>query len=46
MSLSRICDGVAECMKAAREELRTGADFIKIMAGGGVASPTDQLEQV
>ena len=46
MALSRRCDGVAECIKAAREELRTGADFIKIMAGGGVASPTDALESV
>ncbi|TVY73324.1 Uncharacterized protein LSUE1_G009431 [Lachnellula suecica] len=42
----RIVDGVPECIKAAREELRTGADFIKIMAGGGVASPTDKLENV
>jgi imidazolonepropionase-like amidohydrolase len=46
MALGRICDGVPECIKAAREELRTGADFIKIMAGGGVASPTDKLENV
>ncbi|KAF4631210.1 hypothetical protein G7Y89_g6922 [Cudoniella acicularis] len=46
MSLGRVCDGVAECTRAAREELRTGADFIKIMAGGGVASPTDRLDSV
>jgi imidazolonepropionase-like amidohydrolase len=46
MALGRLCDGVPECIKAAREELRTGADFIKIMAGGGVASPTDRLENV
>lgn len=46
MALGRLCDGVPECIKAAREELRTGADFIKIMAGGGVASPTDKLENV
>ncbi|KAF2138278.1 uncharacterized protein K452DRAFT_91402 [Aplosporella prunicola CBS 121167] len=39
-----LCDGVPECIKAAREQLRTGADFIKIMGGGGVASPTDRLE--
>lgn len=44
MSLARVCDGVADCIKAAREELRLGADFIKIMAGGGVASPTDPLD--
>ncbi|KAF2090236.1 amidohydrolase [Saccharata proteae CBS 121410] len=42
--LGVLCDGVPECIKAAREQLRTGADFIKIMCGGGVASPTDALE--
>ncbi|KAE8444200.1 hypothetical protein EG329_000797 [Mollisiaceae sp. DMI_Dod_QoI] len=46
MSLGWVCDGVPACIKAAREELRTGADFIKIMSGGGVASPTDKLENV
>lgn len=45
-SLARICDGVDECIKGVREELRTGSDFIKIMGGGGVASPTDTLENV
>lgn len=44
--ISRIVDGPAECYKYAREELRQGADFIKIMAGGGVASPTDRIEHV
>ncbi|OAX84281.1 hypothetical protein ACJ72_01346 [Emergomyces africanus] len=41
--LGRICDGVIECLNRARDELRCGADFIKIMGGGGggVASPTD-----
>lgn len=33
-------------MKAAREQIRTGADFIKIMAGGGVSTPTDKLEHL
>lgn len=42
--LGVLCDGVPECVKAAREQLRTGADFLKIMCGGGVASPTDALE--
>lgn len=41
--VSVIADGVDECYKASREELRKGADFIKIMAGGGVASPTDKI---
>ncbi|KAJ6043615.1 uncharacterized protein N7446_001812 [Penicillium canescens] len=44
--ISRIVDGPAECYKYARAELRQGADFIKIMGGGGVASPTDRIEHV
>lgn len=44
--ISRIVDGPAECYKFARDELRQGADFIKIMGGGGVASPTDRIEHV
>lgn len=39
-SLGRTCDGVPQVLKATREELKGGADFIKIMCGGGVASPT------
>ena len=39
----RLCDGVPECLKAARDELRSGADFLKIMVGGGVASPADSI---
>ncbi len=42
-ALGRICDGVAEVRKAAREEIKQGAAFIKIMANGGVASPTDPI---
>ena len=37
-------DGVDECVKAVREELRKGANHIKIMASGGVLSETDPLE--
>ena len=29
--------------KACREEIRKGANFIKIMASGGVSSPTDRI---
>ncbi|MFT4635620.1 MAG: imidazolonepropionase-like amidohydrolase [Arenicella sp.] len=43
---STIADGVTEVTKAAREELRRGAYFIKIHAGGGVSSPTDPLHSV
>ncbi|RDX49310.1 hypothetical protein OH76DRAFT_546437 [Lentinus brumalis] len=45
-SLGRTCDGVPEVLKAARDTLKGGADFIKIMCGGGVASPTDSIESV
>jgi imidazolonepropionase-like amidohydrolase len=38
-----IADGVDECLKAVREELRQGAHCIKIMGSGGVASPTDPI---
>ncbi|KAJ5893639.1 hypothetical protein N7495_005330 [Penicillium taxi] len=44
--LGRLCNGVPECMAAVREEIRCGADFIKIMGSGGVASPTDRLEHL
>jgi len=39
----RIVDGVGECARAARDELRQGAHCIKIMGSGGVASPTDPI---
>jgi len=39
-----IADGVDEVRRAVRTQLRRGADAIKVMAGGGVASPTDRLE--
>ena len=42
-SLGRIVDGVPECLRAARDELRLGADLVKIMANGGVATPTDPI---
>ncbi|MEN8143058.1 MAG: amidohydrolase family protein [Thermodesulfobacteriota bacterium] len=41
--LGRICDGETEIRRAAREEIKGGADFIKIMASGGCASPTDPI---
>lgn len=44
--LSRTADGVPACLKAVREELKQGSDFIKIMAGGGVASATDTIESI
>ncbi|EJD40401.1 hypothetical protein AURDEDRAFT_115887 [Auricularia subglabra TFB-10046 SS5] len=45
-SLARVVDGVDAVLRATREEIKGGADFIKIMAGGGVASATDAIETV
>ena len=45
-ALGRIADGVDEVRRAARQELRQGARFIKIMANGGVGSPTDPVAWV
>lgn len=42
-SLGRLVDGVDAIRKAAREEIKAGARFIKIMANGGVASPNDPI---
>jgi len=42
--VSLICDGPDECRKAARYALREDADFIKIMATGGVLSQKDRPE--
>lgn len=42
----RVADGPAEFLKAARDELRLGADQIKIVASGGVGSPTGSLDQM
>lgn len=44
--VSRIADGVPEMIRAARDELRKGADFIKIMVSGGVASESDPLDSL
>ena len=38
-----LCDGVAEVRRACREEVRRGANHIKLMLSGGVASPTDRI---
>jgi imidazolonepropionase-like amidohydrolase len=40
----RIADGVDAVRTAARDELRKGAYHIKVMASGGVASPTDRID--
>lgn len=42
-AIARVVDGVDALRKAVREEFQMGADQIKIMASGGVASPTDPV---
>ncbi len=42
-ALGRVADGVDEVRRACRQELRQGAHFIKVMANGGVSSPTDPI---
>ncbi len=39
-----IADGVPEVLRAVREQLRGGASQVKMMAGGGVASPHDPID--
>lgn len=45
-ALGRIADGEDEVRYAARDELRKGATHLKVMASGGVASPTDRIESL
>jgi len=42
-AMGRVCDGIAEVRKACREEIKGGADYIKVMANGGVSSPSDPI---
>ena len=39
-----IADGVGEVRRAVREQVRNGANHIKIMAGGGISSSTDPID--
>jgi imidazolonepropionase-like amidohydrolase len=39
-----IADGVGEVRRAVREQVRSGANHVKIMAGGGISSPTDPID--
>ncbi len=38
---ARLADGTADCMRAVREQLRSGARVIKVCASGGVLSEID-----
>ncbi len=44
-AFGRIADGVDECRRAAREQIREGADVIKICTTGGVLSKEDTPTQ-
>src|ERR1700756_1353713 len=46
LTSSRIADGITECRRTARDELRKGATQIKIVASGGVASPYDPIRNL
>lgn len=41
-----VSDGVSEVRKSVREQMRQGADHVKIMMSGGVASPYDPLDSL
>src|SRR5262245_15838906 len=41
-----IADGLTEMRRTVREQLRQGADHVKIMVSGGVASPYDPLDSL
>jgi len=43
---SQIADGPDAVRKATRHELHEGSDFLKIMASGGVASPSDPFDGI
>jgi imidazolonepropionase-like amidohydrolase len=45
-TFAHVADGVDAVRRAAREELKGGSDQIKVMAGGGVATPTDPIDMV
>jgi len=45
-SMSRLVDGVDAIRRASREEIKAGAQFIKLMANGGVASPNDPIHML
>jgi imidazolonepropionase-like amidohydrolase len=44
--ISTIADGVPNVQAAAREQLRQGADHLKVFVSGGVVSPNDPLNSV
>jgi imidazolonepropionase-like amidohydrolase len=45
-AFAHIADGPDAVRRAVREELKAGAHQIKVMAGGGVATPSDPIDMV
>ncbi|WP_415977282.1 amidohydrolase family protein [Rhodococcus sp. 077-4] len=43
-TIGLVCDGVPAVRQAVRNEIRRGARHIKLMLGGGIASPTDRID--
>lgn len=41
---SKECSGIAEFRKAARKEIKDGADVIKVCMTGGLASPSEEVQ--
>lgn len=46
LGISRIVDGRAEMLKASRQNLSLGADYFKVMIGGGVSSEKDPMHSL
>lgn len=44
LGITRLADGADEVLKATRNNLAGGADFTKMMSGGGVTSERDPIE--
>jgi len=44
MGIMTVADGVPQVIQRARENLMKGATQLKVLAGGGVASPSDPLD--
>ncbi|KAK4549375.1 hypothetical protein LTR36_006372 [Oleoguttula mirabilis] len=45
-ALGRLCDGVPDCLRVARDNMRKGANHLKVCTSGGIASATDKLESL
>lgn len=43
-AIAHVCDGVDAVRTAIRQEVRRGARHVKLMLGGGIASPTDRID--